>query len=201
MARILLVRHAPTHETGTHLTGRLPGVSLGRAGREAARSAARRLADLELAAVYSSPIERTLETARIIAQPHGMSPILEPSVTEIDFGSWTGRTLASLRRLELWKQVQSEPSTFRFPGGESFPEARDRAVAAVERVAREVATDDVAVVVSHSDVIKLIVSHYLGQPLDLFQRLRIATTSISDLRLGGDGTPVVTSVNTVGVGK
>lgn len=198
MTRILLVRHAPTDETGTRLTGRLPGVSLGEDGERAALATARALADLDLAAIYSSPIERTMETARILARPHGLSPICEPGVTEIDFGSWTGRTLESLRQEEQWKTVQSRPSRFRFPGGESFVEAQVRSVESVRRIAgaRDGRT---VVVVSHSDTIKLVLSHFLGQPLDHFQRLRISTVSISDLRLGENGPPVVVSINATGV--
>ena len=197
MARILLVRHAPTAETGTRLTGRAPGVSLGADGEAAALTTAGALADLKLAAVYSSPIDRTVETARIVAHPHQLSPILEPGLTEIDFGSWTGKTLDSLRRSELWRTVQSNPSQFRFPGGESFVEAQARAVEAVERIARDLG-DRTAVAVSHSDIIKLVLSHFLGQPLDFFQRLRIATASTSDLRFEKNGSPWVVSVNAEG---
>lgn len=198
MTRFLLVRHAPTEETGTRLTGRLPGVSLGPDGERAALGAAQALASLKVAAIYSSPIERTMETARILARPHRLSPIIEPGITEIDFGSWTGQTLDSLRQTELWKTVQSRPSRFRFPDGESFAEAQVRAVESVRRIARE-RTGSTVVVVSHSDTIKLVLSHFLGQPLDLFQCLRISTTSISDLRLDGDEAPVVASINTTGV--
>lgn len=198
MTRILLVRHAPTDETGTRLTGRLPGVSLGEEGERAALATAHTLADLDLAAIYSSPIERTMETARILARPHDLSPICEPGVTEIDFGSWTGRTLESLRQEEQWKTVQSRPSRFRFPGGESFAEAQLRSVESVRRIAAE-RDGRTVVVVSHSDTIKLVLSHFLGQPLDHFQRLRISTASISDLRLGEKGPPVVVSINTTGV--
>ena len=194
MARILLVRHAPTPETGTRLTGRIPGVSLGEAGEEAALATSRALAGLDLEAVYSSPIERTLETARIVAGPHGLVPILEPSLTEIDFGCWTGQDLDDLRRDEQWGTVQMNPARFRFPGGESFVEAQTRAVASVERIAEDLG-DGTAVAVSHSDVIKLVLAYFLGQPLDLFQRLRIAPTSISDLRLDRNRPPWFGSIN------
>ena len=200
MVRILLVRHAPTPETGTHLTGRTPGVSLGEAGREAARATADALADLEVAAVYSSPIDRTIETARILARPHKLSPILESGLTEIDFGAWTGETLESLRRTDLWKTVQRTPSRFRFPKGESFVEAQARAVECIGRIAGEQG-EKTAVAVSHSDIIKLVLSHFLGQPLDLFQRLRISTSSISDLRLGENGSPSVVSINAASAGR
>ena len=200
MTRILLVRHAPTPETGTRLTGRIPGVSLGEAGREAARATADSLAHLELAAVYSSPIDRTIETARILARSHKLSPIPQPELTEIDFGAWAGETLDSLRHNKLWRTVQQVPSRFRFPGGESFVEAQARAVECIERIARE-QSENTVVAVSHSDVIKLVLSHFLGQSLDLFQRLRISTASISDLRLEEDGSASVVSINAADAGR
>ena len=196
MARILLVRHAPTPETGTRLTGRNPGVSLGEAGEEAALATSQVLAGLALQAVYSSPIERTLETACIVARPHGLSPILEPGLTEIDFGCWTGKDLDDLRHNEHWRTVQLNPARFRFPAGESFVEAQTRAVASVERITEDLG-DGTAVAVSHSDVIKLVLAYYLGQPLDLFQRLRIAPASISDLRLEKNRPPWLGSINTL----
>lgn len=198
MTRILLVRHAPTPETGDRLTGRAPGVSLDRQGRQAARAVADALAGLEVEAVYSSPIERTMETAAIVAGPHEMQPVVDPGLIEMDFGGWTGQTLESLRRLKAWKSVQMTPSRFRFPNGESFAEAQHRSVASVERIAGTHAGKTV-VAVSHSDIIKLVIAHYLGQALDLFQRLRISTASVSELRFDGDEAPAVVSVNATGV--
>jgi len=194
MTRILLVRHAPTPETGDRLTGRAPGVTLDRRGRQAARAVAEALAGLDIAAVYSSPIERTMETAAMVAGPHELQPVVEPGLTELDFGRWTGRTLESLRRLEAWHSVQMTPSRFRFPDGESFAEAQHRSVGSVERIAG-MHEGKTVVAVSHSDIIKLIVAHYLGQALDLFQRLRISTASISELQIDGDQPPAVVSIN------
>lgn len=197
MARILLIRHAPTPETGTRLTGRAGGVSLGPKGEAAADTTAAQLADLPIKAVYTSPIERTRETADIVAAPHGLTPIVDEGVVEIDFGEWTGRTLKSLRRTALWKDVQRVPSRIRFPGGESFVEAQTRAVAGVEAIAAAHGKATVAVV-SHSDVIKLVLAHFLGQPLDLFQRIVISTASVSVVDLPKEGGPVVGAINTRG---
>jgi len=197
MARILLIRHAPTPETGSRLTGRAGAVSLGTKGEAIAAKAAERLAGVRLNTVYTSPIERTYETAQIIAEPHGLTPTVEPGVIEIDFGRWTGRTLKSLRQTKLWKQVQHVPSRITFPDGESFTDAQHRAVGAIERIARDAGNGTVAVV-SHSDVIKLVVSHYLGQSLDLFQRINIAPASTTILHLPKEGGPMVETVSSLG---
>ena len=194
MARLLLVRHAPTPETGSKLTGRLPGVWLGDAGKAAAEQTADTLKTARIHAIYHSPIERTLETAQIIAEPHGLQPVEEQGVTEIDFGTWAGRSFGQLRRTKLWETVQTTPSQARFPEGESFVEAQYRAVAACNAIAAEM-KKRTAVIVSHSDVIKLIISHYLGQPLDLFQRINIATASVSVVHLNPGASPFVETVN------
>ena len=197
MARLLLIRHAPTPEPGTKLTGRQSGVSLGPKGEAIAEQAAERLAGVKLAAVYTSPIERTAETAAIVARPHGLTPVTEEGVIEADFGTWQGRSLAQLRRLKLWSQVVHFPSQTRFPDGESFPEIQQRAVEACNTIAARTGKATAAVV-SHSDVIKLIVAHYLGQPLDLFQRIIISPASVTAIHVPTSGPPLVESVNSYG---
>lgn len=194
MATIHLVRHAPTPETGTKLTGRLPGVGLDERGRAIARSAADALASAKLAAVYTSPIQRCLDTAEVVAAPHRLTPQVVDDVQEVDFGRWQGRTLASLRRLKAWEHVVRTPSRFRFPGGETLLEAQRRAVAAVEELAANHPNDQIAVC-SHADIIKAVASHYLGQPFDLFQRIVIAPASITTLHLPRQGPPMVLGVN------
>jgi probable phosphomutase (TIGR03848 family) len=194
MAVIHLVRHAPTPETGSKLTGRLPGVGLANDGRALARGAAELLRTPRLGAVYTSPIQRCRETAEIVAGPHDRTPQVLTDVQEVDFGKWQGRTLASLRKLKAWDQVVHHPSRMRFPDGESLLEAQQRAVAAIEGVAADHGRDHVAVC-SHADIIKAVISHYLGQPLDLFQRILISPASVSTIHLGKAGGPMVISVN------
>lgn len=194
---MLLVRHAPTPETGTKLTGRLPGVGLGDTGRQAAQRTAERLSDLKLAAVYASPIERTWETAEIIAAPHRLQPVSEDGLVEVDYGKWSGRSLKSLSQLKAWWTVQVTPSRMTFPEGESLAAAQHRAVEACERLAAGHGKETIALV-SHSDIIQSIVSHYLGQPLDLFSRIVISPTSVTVVDVPRQGIPRVMAVNTTG---
>ncbi len=197
MARILLVRHAPTPETGTKLTGRLPGVSLGPKGTEIARATSARMGAVKLAAVYASPIERTWETALEVADPHGLEPIREDGLLEVDYGAWSGRTLKSLYRLKAWRTVQLTPSRMTFPDGESLAAAQARAVATVERLASAHRRQTIAAV-THADVIKAVLAHHLGTPLDLFQRIGVGPASVSVLDLPTDGPPRVAAINTNG---
>ncbi|MEX2279965.1 MAG: histidine phosphatase family protein [Acidimicrobiia bacterium] len=197
MGRVLLVRHAPTPETGRKLTGRLPGVSLDAAGVEIARRTAAHLASTKLKAVYASPIERTWETALEICQPHGLRPIREDGVLEVDYGKWSGRTLKSLSPLKAWKVVQITPSRMTFPNGENLADAQRRAVATVDRLARSHPKDTIAIV-THADIIKAVLAHHLGTPLDLFQRIGVSPASVSVLDIPHDGAPMVVAVNTSG---
>ncbi|HSJ35100.1 MAG TPA: histidine phosphatase family protein [Acidimicrobiia bacterium] len=197
MARLLLIRHAPTAETGARLTGRLPGVGLHDEGREVAERTAARLADVKLKAVYASPIERTWETAEIVARPHRLTPVADAGLIEVDYGAWSGRSLKSLYRLKAWRTVQVTPSRMTFPDGEALADAQRRAVATCERLAADHGNDTVALV-SHSDVIQSIISHYLGQPLDLFARIVISAGSVSVIDVPRQGVPTVVAINGTG---
>lgn len=197
MTRLLMIRHAPTPETGSKLTGRLPGVSLGDAGVAAAQQTAARLSDVKIAAIYTSPIERTTETAGHIAHGRNIEPIVDEGLIEIDFGDWSGRSLASLYKLKAWKVVQTAPSAVRFPNGESFVEAQARAVSACRHIADRHRRKIVAAI-SHADVIKLITSHALGQPIDLFQRIAITPSSVTVIDMPTGAPARVVAVNTNG---
>jgi probable phosphoglycerate mutase len=197
MARLLLVRHAPTPETGRKLTGRLAGVSLDDKGRDIARRTAEKLAPVKLAAIYSSPIERTWETALEVAAHHRLEPLPHDGLLEVDYGDWSGRTLASLAKLQAWKLVHIAPSRMVFPNGEALRDAQVRAVGACEEIASRHRRQTVALV-THADVIKSVVSHYLGQPLDLFGRVGVAPASVTVIDLVAGAPPRVVAVNTSG---
>lgn len=194
MARLLLIRHAPTAETGTTLTGRLPGVSLGDEGRRQAETTAARLAHVKIRSVYSSPLERTWETAQIVAAPHRLDVTAHDGLLEVDYGAWSGRTLRSLYKLKAWRTVVMTPSRMSFPEGESIAAAQARAVAACEELGSVHGKDTIALV-SHSDIIKAVTSHFLGQPLDLFQRITISPASVTVIDLPRQGMPMVVAVN------
>ncbi len=197
MTTIVLVRHATTPATGHRLGGWTPGVHLDDAGIAQARATAERLATLPIAAVYASPLERTQETAKHVAKVHGLRVRTRRAVGEVDYGDWTDRPLKELRREKLWKVIQTTPSRVTFPGGESIRGAQQRAVDALEGLATDHA-DDTIVVVSHADVIKAVLAHLLGMPLDTFQRLHVAPASVSVVHLADGAAPVVSRINDTG---
>jgi len=195
---VLLVRHGVTGTTGKVLPGRAPGLHLAAKGVTQAQRVAERLAELATApsALYVSPLERTRETAAPIAAALSLRARSERGLLECDFGDWTGKTLASLRKKPEWRAVQHAPSTFRFPSGESFTEMQVRIWTTLERLAAAHPGETI-VVVSHADPIKAAVTYAQGVPLDLFQRTVISTCSISAVVLTGS-TPIVLSVNNTG---
>jgi probable phosphomutase (TIGR03848 family) len=193
MTTFFLVRHGVTTHTGRKLTGWTPGVSLSDRGRTEAKGAAAALARVKLDAVYSSPIDRTLETAQIIAEPHGMDVLIREDLGEVRYGKWTNRTIKSLTRTKLWERVQRWPSGARFPDGETLSEVQARATAALEDL-RSTHPRGRVCCVSHSDVIRLVIAHYLGVHIDLFQRIVIGPASITVVSVTDSG-PVVLGVN------
>jgi probable phosphomutase (TIGR03848 family) len=185
MPIILLIRHGENEYVRKgRLAGRKPGVHLNENGRKQAETLAAMLAKAPIKAVYSSPLERTMETAAPIAKSRGLKVIERPGLLELDFGDWQDKTLKSLRRRKLWKTVQGRPSMMRFPNGESFSEAQQRVAAELEALVAMHKPKDMFVCVAHSDLIKLALAYYLGLPLDLFQRLMVAPASISTLHIG-----------------
>lgn len=191
MTTVYLIRHAHNPWMDRRrLPGRLPGIRLDEVGRQQAARLAELLAPLRLAAVYSSPLERARQTAGPLAAAQGLRVISRQGLLEIDVGQWQGLSLKTLRRRKLWGLVQGRPSLARFPGGESFSEAQQRIVHELETLRARHRRHPIACV-SHADPIKLAVAHYLGLPLDLFQRLIIEPASISVLQLEDFGARVV----------
>ena len=197
MALLLLIRHALTEATGKRLSGRTPGIHLSDGGRRQAGQIAERLAPLPLAAVYASPLERCVETAEAIATSRGMAIREVPELAEVDYGRWTGRSMPQLVRTVLWKKVQQTPSAVIFPEGEGLIDAQRRSVAALEEIAGRHPRAAVAIV-SHADVIRLVLAHYAGLHIDLFQRLIVSPASVSAIALG-DRIPRIIRMNDTGM--
>ncbi len=195
MPTIFLIRHGENEFVKKgRLAGRMTGVHLNERGRQQAEELAEWLSKAPIKAVYSSPLERTVETAEPIATGLNLPVIRRPGLSEVDFGAWQNKTLKQLRRRKLWPVVQNLPSLARFPDGESFAEAQMRICRELETLVTRHKPKDLLVCVSHSDLIKLAVAYYLGLPLDLFQRLVIAPGSISTL-MYGRGAPRLINLN------
>lgn len=193
---LLLVRHALSEHTGTRLTGWMPGIHLSDRGREQVSRLVERLRPVKVSAVYSSPIERCLETARPIASSKGLRVRVREGLGEVRYGEWEGKKLKTLARTKLWKVVRSRPSVARFPGGEAIREIQVRTVEEIEKIRAE-HPRRVVVAVSHGDPIRLLVAYLAGVHLDLYQRIVVGPASVSAFWLG-DGGPVVLKLNDTG---
>jgi probable phosphomutase (TIGR03848 family) len=186
VTRLVLARHAVTAETGPKLSGRKPGIDLSEEGQRQAAALAERLADLPVAAVYASPIERTTQTAQAVADRHRLAVLPLEGVLEADYGDWTGQQLSELAKTDLWKVVQRSPSRAAFPGGESLAAMQARIVAALDAVVLA-HPGELVVVVSHADPIKAAIAHYTGVHLDLFQRIMVAPASVTAFAFSNSG--------------
>jgi probable phosphomutase (TIGR03848 family) len=193
---LLLVRHALTDATGRRLSGTTPGVHLSDRGLVQAEGLAQRLATIPLAGLYSSPLERCVETAQAIGRAARLDVQPTPALLEVGYGRWTGRPLAQLARTALWKQIQQSPSSVRFPEGETLREVQERSVAALHQLAAEHRKGAVAAV-THADVIRLVLAHFAGVHIDLFQRLIVSPASVSAVLLG-DRIPRIVRINDTG---
>lgn len=185
MPLMLLIRHGENEYVKTHkMAGRLPGVHLNERGREQAKLLAEALKPVPVKAIYSSPLERAMETAKPIADSHKLKIELSPDLMDNDIGKWQGRTLKQVSRIKTWRLVQRSPSRFRFPDGESFLETQTRIASCLDEIAASHKQKDVVAVVFHADPIKLAVAHYIGLPLDNFQRLGCDTGSVTSIFVG-----------------
>jgi probable phosphomutase (TIGR03848 family) len=191
MTVVLIVRHGLTSSTGKALTGWLPGITLDDRGEAQAAAVGERLAQVPLAAIVSSPLERCVQTASAIAvrqagSDHAAAPAvtIDHRVGECRYGDWTGQPLRKLARDPLWRVVQAHPSAVRFPGpdGESMLAMQQRAVAAVRDWNARLGTGAVYLVCSHGDVIKAILADALGMHLDMSQRIAVDPCSLSIVR-------------------
>jgi probable phosphoglycerate mutase len=171
---------------GSALCGRAPGVHLNAEGREQAAALAEQLRDERLHAVYCSPLERARETAAAIAAPHGLTPCIEPGLNEIDFGEWTGRTIRELQQLSRFRAFNEHRSTTRVPGGELMLEVQARVVAAIDSLCARHPGHTV-LAVSHGDVIKAALAHYLRVSLDHLSFFEIAPACVSALEVQRSG--------------
>jgi probable phosphoglycerate mutase len=196
MAYVLLVRHGQNDWVDKkRLAGWTPGVHLNDEGRKQVKALANRLSQLPVKAVYSSPLERCMETAEAVANSRDLPVKKLESIGEVRYGKWEGKKLKKLvKKRKRWSAVQHFPSRFRFPDGESFLEVQQRAVEAVE-ILNGRYKDEMIVLVSHADVIKLLLAHYLGMHIDMFQRIVIAPASVSILALAESGPLRVIRVN------
>lgn len=193
MTTFLFIRHGLTDAVGVVMAGQAAGVHLNTTGREQAATLPARIGTAPVAALYSSPLERTRETAQAIADARGLRVMIEPRFIEVDFGDWTGRRFGDLTSDPQWQLYNAVRGVTKPPHGESLLDVQHRAVAAVLDL-HECHPNDVVAVVSHADTIRAILQYFLGVPIDFVQRLDLSPARISVVQLG-QGIPHVLQIN------
>lgn len=193
---VFLVRHGVHDQLGKTLCGRMAGVGINEQGRREAEALAARLAGEGLQAVYTSPLQRTRETAEPIAAAAGVPPLADEDLLEIDFGAWTGKAFEELRDDPAWRVWNTARGLARPPDGESMVEVQARLSRWLERVRNRHPVGRIAAV-THSDVIKALVAHVVGFSLDQHDRLEVNPASVSTLVVGDWGMKVTALNETV----
>ena len=192
MPLLMLIRHGENDYSKTgRLPGRIPGVHLNEHGKQQAEALGRALANAPLTAIYSSPLERAMETAEPIAKAKGLEVIPLPGLMEANVGEWQGKSVRRLALLKYWRVVQNAPSRARHPGGESFAETQVRIVSTLEAICAKHKEQAMIACVFHSDPIKLAVAHFIGMPLDHFQRLACDTGSVTMLAVSASSAHLI----------
>jgi alpha-ribazole phosphatase len=193
VSRLVLIRHAEPDES---VRGRSYGsldVPLSAAGRQQAEALVQALEDVEIDAIFTSPLRRARETAAPLATARRLQPVAHEGLRELSFGELEGRTYADIERErpELYESWMTDPTGTRFPGGETFAELRERALAAAAEVR---ASHNTAAVVAHGGVTRAILADALAMPDEAIFRLDQPYGAISVVDWI-DGAAVVRAVN------
>ncbi|MBB3692266.1 histidine phosphatase family protein [Sphingomonas sp. BK580] len=190
MTRILLLARHGTHaEVGHVLSGRSE-IALSERGRDEAVALARHLAGVELGAIYASPRRRTVETAVAVARPRGIEVVHAPALDEIDFGAFTGHDFAALAGDPNWQRWNAERGSARCPGGETMGEAVARAVDFLAS-----AGEGTTLCVTHCDIIRGAVTHWLGLGVERMFQLGCDPGSVTTLALDARGGATLVALN------
>jgi probable phosphoglycerate mutase len=194
VTRLVLVRHAMHDWVGRGIAGRTAGIALNASGRSQAEALAAALTASGIDALYTSPQQRARETAAAIGHRLQLVAQPAPEFDEIDFGEWTGRTLAELNAGSPgWRDWCERRATAAPPGGEPFAKVRQRVIEGAERLRAANPSSTVAVV-SHADVIKALVAEHLAMSLNALERFDVDCASVSVIDLG-EGWSKVRCVN------
>lgn len=178
----LLIRHGHTDAVGKWLAGRRPGESLSVTGRRQAEDLSRALRWLPLTAVYSSPLERAIQTAQPLARDCGLTIATSTGFTELDFGDWTGKTFDELAGEPAWLAFNQDRATACPPRGEPLTAAQVRIITELEALARRHEREMVAVV-THAELIRCAIAAFRNLTLDEAARIDISPAHISTVGL------------------
>jgi len=182
----LLMRHG---ETDWNREGRVMGrhqVELNAKGRAQVEAAARFAESIRPDLIVTSPLRRARQSAEIIAAGLGGVEIVEePEIAEVLYGRWEGMTYHELVEDPHYLEYRKSPIEHPTPGGETIPEVQARGVAAVARAVSAHANQRI-LFVSHGDIIRTVLCHFMGLELKYFHRIRVDNATFSGLQIAGN---------------
>ena len=191
----LLLRHGQTQMSVQKRYAGRTDAPLTDTGVQQAAAAAKRLAQAGIAAIVSSPLQRTVRTAEEVSAATGVPVVTDDGFRETDFGAWEGLTFAEVR--ERWPSEMTawlaDPSVAP-PGGESFAQVSERVTAALHRVLAERA-DRTVLIVSHVTPIKTLVAAALLAPPAALFRMHLDVAALCEIDWYADGPAVLRSFN------
>lgn len=195
MARFILIRHGQTEWNQKERFRGWVDIDLNETGIRQAEAAAPRVAQWDVAAIYSSPLKRTMTTAEIIARPHGIPVAPLEGIIDMNFGAWQGLSIDEVERNypDLFKLWRYSPERLEIPQGDSLEDVRKRAAAAVDDLAAR-HNDAMVVLVSHRVVCKVLLCHLLGLDNSHFWRIEQDTAAINLFEIN-EGYTTVTLIN------
>jgi broad specificity phosphatase PhoE len=177
---VILIRHGKTESNVKDFYMGRSAEDLNSTGLEQANKLAARLESQPVAAVYSSPLQRTLSTAEIISAPHNLRPAVMAELIEINLGDWQGLHIGEVK--EKWPEHfsiwRTDPSHFTVPGGESINEVASRATMALNKIAADNINRTV-IIVTHEIIVKVLVAYVLGCTNSIYRRFRIDNASLT----------------------
>ncbi len=189
---LLLVRHA---QINSNITGFFAGWSdedLDSTGQAQAACLSSRLSCLDIASIYSSPLQRAYTTACIVAQPLNLEPKILDDLIEIKLGDLEGLHVDEVTQKwpDLWQMLNANPADTAIPNGESLNQVYERAIRALQVVVEE-NRDRQAIIVTHGAVVGAMVAHVLGVSAGIYQKLRIDTASLTVIRIDNESSYLV----------
>jgi broad specificity phosphatase PhoE len=186
---LFLIRSGVTDWDRAH---RLPGrrdLSLAETGRAQAETSRHLLATLHIDELLCSPLQRAIETAEVIAAPHGIPVARDTRLTAMHFGRWEGMSRDELAHDERYRAFLDNPLNVQSFDGESLSDVRARVLAAVDQALEDNEIGANIVLVTHASVIRVLLLHFLGMPPTSYHQLHVTPGAATVLRFASDWAP------------
>ena len=192
MTTFLLLRHAHSvaNKAGI-LAGQLEGIGLSKDGIAQVKKLTSSFENLKIDRIISSPMQRCLETVEGIARSKRKRISIDKRLIEMNYGSWSGKKLSKLSRMKEWKVIQTKPSAFRFPQGESFKELEERIESLLKDLSRKYPKETI-LIITHGDIVKIAASLTVGSGLNNFQKFAVDPCSLTTLSWGSKARMLLT---------